>query len=113
MSDTPRTDKVTRTYEDASVEWEEELVPVEACRTIERKLNEMERLASVRLAYIQQLEAEKETSIKCIKHLEKVGKELRECANQLGWTSSNETQWIKRAEAAVKAWDETNNTKTY
>ena len=39
MSDTPRTDEVTRTYGDASVEWEEELVPVDACRAIERELN--------------------------------------------------------------------------
>ena len=39
IGETPRTDKVTRTYGDASVEWEEELVPVDACRAIERELN--------------------------------------------------------------------------
>jgi hypothetical protein len=40
-----------------------------------------------------------------IKRLEEVGKELRECASQLGWTSSEEPRWLKRAEAAVEAWD--------
>lgn len=40
-----------------------------------------------------------------IKRLEEAGKELRECASQLGWTSSEDPRWIERAEAAVKAWD--------
>lgn len=40
-----------------------------------------------------------------IKRLEELGKELRECASQLGWTSSDDSRWIERAESAVKAWD--------
>lgn len=34
----------------------------------------------------------------------KAGQELAECAKQLGWTSSQDTKWIKRAEAAVEEW---------
>ena len=40
-----------------------------------------------------------------IKRLEELGKELRECASQLGWTSSDDSRWIERAETAVEAWD--------
>ena len=40
-----------------------------------------------------------------IKRLEELGHELRECASQLGWTSSDDSRWIERAEAAVEAWD--------
>ena len=40
-----------------------------------------------------------------IKRLEEGGHELRECASQLGWTSSDDSRWIERAESAVKAWD--------
>ena len=40
-----------------------------------------------------------------IKRLETLGRELRECASQLGWTSSDDSRWIERAESAVKAWD--------
>jgi cell division septum initiation protein DivIVA len=40
-----------------------------------------------------------------IKRLETLGHELRECARQLGWTSSDDSRWIERAESAVKAWD--------
>jgi hypothetical protein len=37
--------------------------------------------------------------------LEELGNELRECANQIGYTSSHEIKWLKRAGLAVKAWD--------
>ncbi len=40
-----------------------------------------------------------------IKRLEELGKELRECAIQLGWSSSDDSRWIEWVEAAVKAWD--------
>lgn len=40
-----------------------------------------------------------------IKRLEELGNKLRECASQLGWTSSEDPRWIGRAEAAVEAWD--------
>lgn len=46
---------------------------------------------------------------KRIKRLEELGKELRECANQIGYTSSDEIKWIKRAGLAVKAWDKEAN----
>ena len=62
VSDTPRTDKVTRIYGDASVEWEEELVPVDACRAIERELN----AANQR---IKRLEEALEGTVKWIVHL--------------------------------------------
>ena len=54
------------------------------CRRLERKLN----AANDR-----------------IQRMEELGKELRECASQLGWTSSDDSRWIERAEAAVEAWD--------
>lgn len=46
-----------------------------------------------------------EDAVAKIKRLEELGNKLRECASQLGWTSSEDTRWIERAEAAVKAWD--------
>ena len=84
MSDTPRTDRDTRTYRDASVEWQEELVPACACRIIERELN---------------------SANERIKRLEEIGTKLRECANQIGWTSSHDTKWIIRSKIASDAWD--------
>jgi hypothetical protein len=36
--------------------------------------------------------------------LEETGKELCECASQLGWTSCEDPKWIKRAEKAVEVW---------
>ena len=54
---------------------------------------------------IEELERQLAAANERIKRLEEAGKELRECASQLGWTSSEDTRWIERAEAAVKAWD--------
>jgi type IV secretory pathway VirD2 relaxase len=51
------------------------------------------------------LERELNAAQQRIKRLEEAGIELRECASQLGWTSSDDSRWIKRAESAVKAWD--------
>ncbi len=51
------------------------------------------------------LKRELNTAQRRIKRLEELGKELRQCASQLGWTSSEDSRWIERAEAAVKAWD--------
>jgi hypothetical protein len=42
---------------------------------------------------------------KRIKRLEELGHQLRECARQLGWTSSDDSRWIERADAIVEAWD--------
>lgn len=46
-----------------------------------------------------------------IKRLEELGHELRECASQLGWTSSDDSRWIERAEAVVEAWDKAKEDK--
>ena len=72
---------------------------------IERELNaanvEIERLT----AKVAQLYEGGEEQKQRIKRLEELGNELRECARQLGWTSSDDSRWIERAESAVKAWD--------
>ena len=39
-----------------------------------------------------------------IQSLETVGNDLFECASQLGWTSCEDTKWIRRAEKATEAW---------
>ena len=53
----------------------------------------------------RQLREYAEDAVAKIKRLEELGNKLRECASQLGWTSSEDPRWIERAEAAVKAWD--------
>ena len=40
-----------------------------------------------------------------IERLEELGNELRGCASMIGWSSSENSRWIARAESAVKAWD--------
>lgn len=40
-----------------------------------------------------------------IRRLEEAGKELRECAAQFGYTSTDDSRWIERAERAVQTWD--------
>jgi peptidoglycan hydrolase CwlO-like protein len=85
----------------------------------------LERLAAVRLAYITQLETEKDAANaeierltnkvaqlyegadelkQRIKRLEEAGDKLSDCADQIGWTSCESPQWIKKAENAVKEW---------
>ncbi len=54
---------------------------------------------------IEELERQLNAANERIKRLEEAGKELRQCASQLGWTSSEDPRWIERAEAAVEAWD--------
>lgn len=39
------------------------------------------------------------------KQLEELGAELRECAGYLGWTCSDDSDCITRAERACEAWD--------
>ncbi len=39
-----------------------------------------------------------------IKRLEEAGDALANCADQIGWTSCESPQWIKKAENAVKEW---------
>lgn len=53
----------------------------------------------------RQLERELNAANERIKRLDELGNKLRECASQLGWSSSEDPRWIERAEAAVKAWD--------
>ncbi len=55
--------------------------------------------------HARELELELIAANERIKRLEEGGRELRECASQLGWTSSEEPRWLKRAEAAVETWD--------
>ena len=59
----------------------------------------------VSVDFARRLERELNAANDRIKRLEELGHELRECASQLGWTSSEDPRWIERAEAAVKAWD--------
>ena len=68
----------------------------------------MNHLVDAHVAYIKtisDLNQDKAELLERIKRLEELGKELRECAGQLGWTSSDDSRWIQRAEAVVKAWD--------
>jgi hypothetical protein len=53
----------------------------------------------------QDIERELNAANQRIKRLEELGHKLRECASQIGWTSSEDPRWLKRAEAAVEAWD--------
>jgi hypothetical protein len=46
-----------------------------------------------------------------IKRLEEVGDELSDCADQIGWTSCESSQWIKKAENAVKEWHKAKEAK--
>jgi hypothetical protein len=60
------------------------------CRQLERKLN----VANDR-----------------IKRLEEAGDKLSDCADQIGWTSCESPQWIKKAENTVKEWREAKEAK--
>ena len=62
-------------------------------------------LVTIDANFACQLERELNAANDRIKRLEEIGNELRECARQLGWTSSDDSRWIERAESAVKAWD--------
>jgi hypothetical protein len=63
-------------------------------------------LDQIKTAWLKDAQATKIRELEArIKRLEELGKELRECASQLGWTSSDDSRWIERAESAVKAWD--------
>ena len=104
MVDTPRTDAVWELFAtDSTLEPDVEFSGL--ARQLERELNaanaEVDRLT----AKVAQLYEGAEEQKQRIKRLEKLGHELRECASQLGWTSSDDSRWIERAESAVKAWD--------
>ena len=77
MSDTPRTDRARLDEHDPAVAVASE------CSKLECELN----AANQR-----------------IKRLEEAGDKLSDCADQIGWTSCESPQWIKKAENAVKEW---------
>ena len=55
--------------------------------------------------FARQLERELAAANERIRRLEEAGKELRECAAQFGYTSTDDSSWISRAERAVQTWD--------
>jgi hypothetical protein len=55
------------------------------------------QIPSVACGYASQLQDR-------IKRLEAAGDKLSDCADQIGWTSCESPQWIKKAENAVKEW---------
>jgi hypothetical protein len=46
-----------------------------------------------------------------INRLEDAGDKLSDCADQIGWTSCESPQWIKKAENAVKEWHKSKEAK--
>ena len=66
----------------------------------EHLLDEIERLRESNFQLRQGAEEQKQR----IKRLEEAGDKLSDCADQIGWTSCESPQWIKKAENAVKEW---------
>ena len=62
------------------------------------------RRALVQSDFARQLERELTEANARIKRLEEAGDKLSDCADQIGWTSCESPQWIKKAENAVKEW---------
>ena len=91
MSDTPISDSTAHNVADLGM----------LCRRLERELNESNQI----IRQQQLLDEENLRLQQRIQRLEKLGNELRECANQIEYTSSHEIKWLKRAGLAVKAWD--------
>ena len=95
MSDTPRTDGVIHNIAELGV----------FARQLERELNATQ--AAIRQ---QQLLDEEILRLReRVKRLEEEGREVRECAAQLGWTSANDPRWVTRAWKAVENWDKEAN----
>ncbi len=71
------------------------------------RIKRLEEAGDAALNYSIGLDLQKENDAlkQRIKRLEELGHKLRECASQIGWTSSEDPRWLKRAEAAVEAWD--------
>ena len=102
MSDTPISDSTPHNIAELGI----------LCRRLER-------LASVRLDYIEQFEAEidrlsakvaqlyegSEEQKQRIKRLEEAGIELRECASWVGPSYCQYVDQIRRAKAAIETWD--------
>ena len=80
-----------------------------------QELQEQLDIANDRIAYLNQCQHEAgvenanlremlSASARDINRLEEAGEMLCDCADQIGWTSSESPKWIKKAEDAVKAW---------
>ena len=91
MSDTPISDSTAHNVAELGM----------LCRRLERELNESNQI----IRQQQLLDEENLRLQQRIQRLEELGNELRECANQIEYTSSHEIKWLKRAGLAVKAWD--------
>lgn len=106
ISDTPRTDaayfKPHATMYDLASEM----------KRIERELNAAnQRIKNLQAALCTVEKIDKvnayqdlESANERIKRLEEAGDKLSDCADQIGWTSCESPQWIKKAENAVKEW---------
>jgi len=62
-------------------------------------------------AEAQKMERELNAANERIKRLEEAGDKLSDCADQIGWTSCESPQWIKKAENAVKEWHKAKEAK--
>jgi len=106
------------------------LVPSEFCRQLERELNDSNDRIRLLIAERDTARRQADQNYKLreefrdllgtddvehgvavvremkerIKRLEEVGDNLSDCADQIGWTSCESPQWIKKAENAVKEW---------
>ena len=90
MSDTPISDSTAHNVAELGM----------LCRRIERQLN----AANSIIRQQQLLDEENLRLQERIKRLEEAGDRLSDCADQIGWTSCESPQWIKKAENAVKEW---------
>ena len=101
MSRSPRTDAVwERIATDLSLEPDVEFSTL--ARELEYELNETERLASIRLNYTLQLEAEKEAANIRIKRLEKAGDRLLTVMR--GEEGTAYCEWVGLAYDAEQNW---------
>ena len=100
VSDTPRTDAA----------WKPDggdgypTVDADFSRKLERELNracEMYRKLDIHTLNL----------VDRIRRLEEAGDKLSDCADQIGWTSCESPQWIKKAENAVKEWHKAKEAK--
>ena len=99
MSETPRTDAARQDEHDPYMAIASE------CSKMEKELNaanvEIERLT----AKVAQLYEGAEEQKQRIKRLEEAGNELRECASWVGHSYCQYVDQIRRAKAAIEAWD--------
>lgn len=92
MSDTPRTDL--------------NILTIETIRTLPGS-----GVMIVLAAVMRQLERELNESNRKIAILKSIGNELYDCASQLGYTSSGDSKWIRKAEKAIEDLDKEKDSK--